>query len=415
MPAPRRARHHSRACRRTDRRLPASADATTSRRSAEAAAAAGNVAIPLVKALTAEVAKADAEGRRLRALGRDQPGLIDTALMLELRAVIDALSPISTVRSMASRAGRSPPPQPAAGAHLAAARFADAVRAEARGLCRCTARSRDGCGGCASEALVLQFGGAAGTLAALGDRGLDSPKARRALDLPLPDAPWHSHRDRLAEVASALSILAGTCGKIARDVSLLMQTEVGEAFEPAAPGRGGSSTMPHKRNPVAASAALAGGDDRAAISRPPSSPRRSRSTSARLGGWRRNGTTFPALALVTSGALRAIADIAEGLEIDVDGCAPTSPPAAGISWPRRCRLRSPRRSASPTRTHRRGGDRKYAASPADLPWCWARATGITSYSTATELTRLFMPTSLSGRRPDPHRPACRLGAGRAPT
>ena len=61
--------------------------------------------------------------------------------------------------------------------------------------------------------------------------------------------PWHTQRDRVAEVATTLGLLVGTLGKIARDVSLLMQTEVGEAFEPAAPGRGGSSTMPHKRNP----------------------------------------------------------------------------------------------------------------------------------------------------------------------
>src|SRR5204863_4299720 len=77
------------------------------------------------------------------------------------------------------------------------------------------------------------------------------------LDLPLPEAPWHTHRDRIAEAASAFAILSGSCGKIARDVSLMMQTDVAEAFEPSGEGRGGSSTMPHKRNPVAAATALA--------------------------------------------------------------------------------------------------------------------------------------------------------------
>ena len=153
---------------------------------------------------------------------------------------------------------------------------------------------------------MLQFGGAAGTLAALGERGLEVAERLAALlDLPLPDAPWHSHRDRLAEVAAAFAILAGTCGKIARDVSLLMQTDVAEAFEPAAPGRGGSSTMPHKRNPTAAAAALA-----AATIAPESRghhPRR-RGAGARARGsaaGRREWPTFPALALVTSGALAA--------------------------------------------------------------------------------------------------------------
>jgi 3-carboxy-cis,cis-muconate cycloisomerase len=93
---------------------------------------------------------------------------------------------------------------------------------------------------------VLQFGGAAGTLAALGDHGLRvAERLAQELGLPLPDAPWHTHRDRFAEAASVLTIIAGTCGKIARDVSLMMQTDVGEAFEPASEGRGGSSTMPH--------------------------------------------------------------------------------------------------------------------------------------------------------------------------
>src|SRR5438094_171862 len=71
------------------------------------------------------------------------------------------------------------------------------------------------------DALVLQFGGAVGTLAVLNERGLDVAERLAALlDLPMPEAPWHSHRDRLAEVAAAFAILAGTCGKIARDVSL---------------------------------------------------------------------------------------------------------------------------------------------------------------------------------------------------
>ena len=123
------------------------------------------------------------------------------------------------------------------------------------GYAAALARSRERLLRLRREALVLQFGGAAGTLAALGEHGTGAAERLAALlDLPLPDAPWHSHRDRLAEIAACFGILAGTCGKIARDVTLMMQTEVGEAFEPAGAGRGGSSTMPHKRNPVAAAA-----------------------------------------------------------------------------------------------------------------------------------------------------------------
>jgi 3-carboxy-cis,cis-muconate cycloisomerase len=167
-----------------------------------------------------------------------------------------------------------------------------------------------------SEALVLQLGGAAGTLAALQDRGLALAEALgRDLDLPVPDAPWHSHRDRLAEVASALAILATSCGKIARDVTLMMQTDVAEAFEQAVPGRGGSSTMPHKRNPTASVAALSAAmlaPNLAASILAAGIQEHERAT----GAWQAEWPTFPALVLVTSGALHNIVDIAEGLEVD---------------------------------------------------------------------------------------------------
>lgn len=167
-----------------------------------------------------------------------------------------------------------------------------------------------------AKALVLQFGGAAGTLAALGDKGMTvSEHLARELSLPLPDAPWHTHRDRIAETASVFAVLAGTCGKIARDVSLLMQTDVAEAFEPAGEGRGGSSTMPHKRNPVAAARALA-----AATTTPNLAATifaaQVQDHERSAGPWHAEWPALPALMLVTSGALSAIVEMAEGLEID---------------------------------------------------------------------------------------------------
>jgi 3-carboxy-cis,cis-muconate cycloisomerase len=100
--------------------------------------------------------------------------------------------------------------------------------------------------------LIGQFGGAVGTLASLGTRGLAVQAAlMQELRLGAPDIPWHSARDAIAEIGAFLAILAGTCAKFALDVKLLMQTEVEEAAEPIAPGRGSSSTMPQKRNPVA--------------------------------------------------------------------------------------------------------------------------------------------------------------------
>jgi len=105
------------------------------------------------------------------------------------------------------------------------------------------------------DALPVQLGGAAGTLASLGERG-PAVLARFAAELGLPEPvmPWHSSRQPVAGLAAALGLAAGTAEKISGDVALLMQEEVGEAFEPAASGRGGSSTLPHKRNPVGAAA-----------------------------------------------------------------------------------------------------------------------------------------------------------------
>jgi 3-carboxy-cis,cis-muconate cycloisomerase len=99
--------------------------------------------------------------------------------------------------------------------------------------------------------LVGQFGGAVGTLASLGDRGLAVQAAlMQELGLGVPDMSWHSARDCIAEIGAFLGLLTATCAKLAFDVKLLMQTEVEEATEPSVPGRGSSSTMPQKRNPV---------------------------------------------------------------------------------------------------------------------------------------------------------------------
>jgi 3-carboxy-cis,cis-muconate cycloisomerase len=144
---------------------------------------------------------------------------------------------------------------------------------------------------------------------------LIADRLAQELQLPLPEAPWHSHRDRIAEAASVFAIVAGTCGKIARDVQLMMQTDVAEAFEPSGEGRGGSSTMPHKRNPVAAATALSAATmapNLAATIFAAQVQDHERSA----GPWHAEWPTLPMLQLVTSGALAAIVDIAEGLEVD---------------------------------------------------------------------------------------------------
>src|SRR5213075_2743086 len=136
----------------------------------------------------------------------------------------------------------------------------------------------------------------------------------QALGLDLPDVPWHAQRDRVAEVATTLGLLVGTLGKLARDVSLMMQTEVGEAAEPSAAGWGGSSTMPHKRNPVGSAVILA-----AAI-RVPALVSVMLSAMVQehergLGGWHAEWETLPEICTLAAGALAQTTAIIEGLEV----------------------------------------------------------------------------------------------------
>lgn len=284
---------------------------------AEAATRSGNLAIPLVKALTAHVAKANAEAARFVHWGATSQDVIDTATMLALRAAIDALLADldRAINGFAALARRHRDTAVVARTwlqHALPMPFGLKLAEYAAALDRSRLRLKR----LRAEGLALQFGGAAGTLAALGDKGLMvAEKLAAELELPLPDAPWHTHRDRIAEAASVQAILAGSCGKIARDVSLMMQTDVGEAFEPSGEGRGGSSTMPHKRNPVAAASALAASTmapNLVATILAAQVQEHERSA----GAWHAEWPTLPTLMLVTSGALTAIVDIAEGLEVD---------------------------------------------------------------------------------------------------
>jgi 3-carboxy-cis,cis-muconate cycloisomerase len=167
----------------------------------------------------------------------------------------------------------------------------------------------------ADGALAAQLGGAAGTLAALGDDGPAVAAAfARRLGLQAPVLPWHTDRTRLATLAGALGVAAGACGKAGFDVVLLAQTEVGEAHE-AGEGRGGSSTMPHKRNPVAAIAAVA-------------AARRAPGLVATMlacmgheheraaGAWQAEWATLPVLYDVAGEAARAIAESLGRLVVD---------------------------------------------------------------------------------------------------
>jgi 3-carboxy-cis,cis-muconate cycloisomerase len=170
-------------------------------------------------------------------------------------------------------------------------------------------------------ALVLQFGGAVGALAGLSGKG-QAVAERLAADLGLAVAPlsWHARRNTVAGLGCALAIVTAALGKIARDIALLAQTEVAEAFEPRVAGRGGSSIMAHKRNPtgcqVALSAALrAPGLAATLLIALPQEHERS------LGGWQAEGPVLAELFQLAHGAAAAMAPVIEGLEVDTSAMA----------------------------------------------------------------------------------------------
>ena len=167
-----------------------------------------------------------------------------------------------------------------------------------------------------NQALVLQFGGATGTLAALGNEGLKiSRKLAEELGLACPEASWHTHRDRLATLLCACGVLTGSLGKMARDLVLLMQTEIAEVAEAATDGRGGSSTMPHKRNPVGCVQALA------AANRVPALVSSFLSGMVQehergVGSWQAEWPITADVIQATGVAAAAMADATEGLTVD---------------------------------------------------------------------------------------------------
>ena len=167
-----------------------------------------------------------------------------------------------------------------------------------------------------THALTLQFGGAAGTLAALGDKGLAVRKALAVqLKLNEPDITWHAQRSRPFDIATSLAGLSGACAKIATDVLLLMQTEVGEVFEPAAMGKGGSSTLPHKRNPVG-SIAIRANHQRVSGLLSTIALSLAAEHERAAGGWAAEWETMREMFMLAAGSAERLRDMMGGLEVD---------------------------------------------------------------------------------------------------
>jgi 3-carboxy-cis,cis-muconate cycloisomerase len=271
---------------------------------------AGTPAISLAKMLAAE----SSEWAHWGATSQD---VVDTALVLLLRQCREILArdherTFAALRRLADEhagtvmlARTLLQPAPPITFGLKAAGWLAALR---RGWERVVSRF--------DEALCLQFGGASGTLAVLGDRGMAVSAALAAeLELKLPDAPWHGHRDRLAALMAALAIYTATLGKMALDLALLMQFEVGEVSEPRSEGRGGSSAMPNKRNPTGCMLAVA------AAKRAPGLLAdfvggMVQEHERALGGWQSEWTLAEGIVQAAGVGVESMAEVVEGLQVD---------------------------------------------------------------------------------------------------
>lgn len=288
----------------------------------EAIATAGNSAIPLVKALGKQIAQQDPEAERYVHLGATSQDAMDSGLVLQLRNALELIeADLARLADALAQQAQRHVATPLAGRTWLQHATPVTLGMKIAGWLGALTRTRQRLQALKPRLLVLQFGGASGTLAALGEQAMPIAEAlARELQLGLPEQPWHTQRDRLVEFGAVLGLLAGSLGKLGRDISLLMQTEAAEVFEPSAPGKGGSSTMPHKRNPVGAAVLISAatrvpGLVSTLFSAMPQEHERS------LGLWHAEWETLPEICCLVSGALQQALAIAQGLEVDAERMA----------------------------------------------------------------------------------------------
>jgi 3-carboxy-cis,cis-muconate cycloisomerase len=222
------------------------------------ARAAGNPVPALVQALTSAV---DGDAAGYVHWGATSQDVLDTAAMLVARQALDLiLSDLDAVAAATAALADAHRETLMPGRTLMQQALPIPFGLKAARWLTAMLDARDALRAIRVGGLAAQLGGAAGTLASMGADGASVAAAFAAqLDLPEPGLPWHGDRARVARLGSALAVAAGALAKVALDVELMAQTEVGELAEPGGDGRGGSSTMPHKRNPVGSAIARACG------------------------------------------------------------------------------------------------------------------------------------------------------------
>lgn len=280
---------------------------------------AGNIAIPLVKQFTAIVKQQDEQASRYVHWGATSQDIIDTAMILQCR---DALALIekqlqSAYQISLQQAERYRDQVMIGRTWLQQAlpitlghKFARYAAALKRDLDRLQAMK--------TRVFTAQLGGAVGSLASLKEQGSTVVEAyANQLGLTAPECTWHGERDRIVEIASLLAMIVGNVGKMAKDWSLLMQTEIAEVYEPTAKGRGGSSTMPHKRNPVAAASILAAANRVPALM---ASVYQSmvQDHERALGAWHAEWLVIPEIFQLCAGALERSNEVLQAIDVNAE-------------------------------------------------------------------------------------------------
>lgn len=278
---------------------------------------AGSVAIPLIQALKERVGQSQSEAVAFVHFGSTSQDVIDTASALATRVVLDAVEADlqRTIQALLVLAGRH------ADAPILARTLSQPASVTSFGL-KCAlwaaplVRSLQRLRHAAGLALAVQLGGPVGTQAQMLGKGPEVARlVARELGLRAPPAPWHTQRDEWVALACELGVMVGSLGKIAKDISLLGQWEVGEAWEPSEAGRGGSSAMPHKHNPVASMVALSAAQRvpqhvAALLAAMPQEHERA------LGAWQAELAEWPPLWAAAHGSVRAMAQALPGLQVD---------------------------------------------------------------------------------------------------
>ena len=366
---------------------------------AVAALRAGTPAIPLVKALTDQVRRSSAEAARFVHWGATSQDVVDSAMSLLLkRAEPVLLGDLIRLEKALLTVSEHHKNSVMVGRTLLQAAPPITFGLKAAGWFGSVRRGRHRLQNGINHAAILQFGGASGTLASLGDRGAAVIEALGVeLGLKTPSAgPWHTQRDQLATLICACGVLTGSLGKMARDISLLMQNEVGEASEPASEGRGGSSTMPNKRNPTACSLALA------AASRMPGLVASFLSAMAQehergVGGLQAEWPVVAAVVQLTGVAVASMAEVAEGLSVDTEKMRVNIEQTNGLIFAERAMmLLGPKLGRDVAHKLLEGAARKSVKEGRNLAAVLAEIPDVTTHLSAADLKELETPEHYLG-------------------